>query len=109
MPDPSCNPYLAFTAMLAAGLDGVKNQIEPPEPVTGNVYKMSERERKRLKIKSLPGDLGEALTQLEKDDTLNTALGGHVIEQFLEAKRAEWSDYIASVHNWEIERYLTTL
>ncbi|MEM7517413.1 MAG: type I glutamate--ammonia ligase, partial [Planctomycetota bacterium] len=75
MPDPSCNPYLAFAAMLAAGLDGVKNQTSPPEPVSGNVYTMSARERGRLKIKALPTDLGDAVDQMEKDSVIRAALG----------------------------------
>ena len=109
MPDPACNPYLAFTAMLAAGLDGVKNQTEPPLPITGNVYKMSKRERSRLKIKSLPANLGEALDLFEKDTVLKEALGEHIFSNFVTAKRAEWGEYIAAVHPWEIDRYLTTL
>ena len=109
MPDPSCNPYLAFAAMLAAGLDGIKNEIEPPQPVTGNVYSMSQRERSRLKIKSLPGNLGEALDALEKNTVLKDALGEHCFDQFIGAKRAEWQDYIASVHPWELDRYLKTV
>ncbi len=106
-PDPACNPYLAFTVMLAAGLDGVKNAMEPPPPVTANVYEMSARERGRLKIKSLPADLGEALDQLEKDSVLKEALGEHIFTHFLTAKRAEWSEYISQVHSWEVDRYLT--
>jgi glutamine synthetase len=107
MPDPSCNPYLAFAVTLAAGIDGVKNKIEPPQPVTANVYKMSARERSRLKIKSLPGNLGEAVTMLEKDEVVKDALGAHICEQFITAKKAEWSDYIAAVHPWEVDHYLT--
>lgn len=107
MPDPACNPYLAFAAMLASGLDGVKNRIEPPEPVTANVYKMSARERSRLKIKSLPGDLGEAIAMFEKDEVVKDALGPHVSEQLVTAKKAEWADYICAVHPWEVDRYLT--
>jgi glutamine synthetase len=95
--------------MLAAGLDGIKNKIEPPEPVTGNVYSMSNRERSRLKIKSLPGDLGEALDALEKDDVIKDALGEHAYSQFITAKRAEWQEYIANVHQWELDRYLTSM
>ncbi len=109
MPDPSCNPYLAFAVMLAAGLDGIENQIEPPEAITGNVYRMSERERKRLKIKSLPADLGEAIHMLTKDATLVEALGRHTFEQFVAAKKQEWGEYIAAVHDWEIDRYLDTM
>ena len=108
-PDPSCNPYLAFAVMLAAGLDGVRNKIEPPAPVTGNVYTMSARERARFKIKSLPANLGEAINQLEKSPLMKEALGEHVFQQFIEAKRAEWSEYIAQVHDWELDRYLSSL
>ncbi len=107
MPDPSCNPYLAFAAMLASGIDGVKKKIEPPQPVAANVYTMSARERSRLKIKSLPGNLGEAISMLEKDDVVKDSLGSHIYEQFITAKKAEWSDYIAAVHPWEVDRYLT--
>ena len=107
MPDPACTPYLAFAAMLAAGLDGVKNRLEPPEPVSTNIYTMSARERGRLKIKSLPEDLGEAVTQLEKDEVIKAALGEHICQEFITAKRQEWHDYISAVHPWEIERYLT--
>ncbi|NQU47242.1 MAG: type I glutamate--ammonia ligase [Planctomycetes bacterium] len=109
MPDPSCNPYLAFAVMLAAGLNGIKNKIEPPAPVSGNVYRMSARERSRLKIKSLPGNLGEALDAFEKDKVLKDALGEHTFHQFIIAKRSEWSDYIAAVHPWELDRYLTSM
>ncbi len=107
MPDPSCNPYLAFATMLAAGLDGVKNRTEPPPPVTGNVYRMSQRERQRLKIKQLPANLGEAVDMLEKDAVVKNALGDHIFQQYVHAKRTEWQDYIAAVHPWEVERYLT--
>ncbi len=106
MPDPSCNPYLAFTVMLAAGLDGIKNKLEPGEPVNENVFEMSERERKRRKIEVLPGSLSEALDCLEKDDLLKNSLGDHIFTNFVEAKRAEWHTYIAKVSGWEIEQYL---
>ena len=108
-PDPSCNPYLAFAVMLAAGLDGIRNKIEPPAPVTGNVYTMSARERSRYKIKSLPANLGDALNQLEKSKIMKEALGEHVFQQFIAAKRAEWAEYIAQVHDWEVDRYLGSI
>ena len=107
MADPACNPYLAFTAMLASGLDGIRNRIEPPPPVTGNVYDMSARERSRLKIKTLPANLGEAVGLLEKDEVVKDSLGGHILEQFVAAKKAEWREYISAVHPWEVDRYLT--
>jgi glutamine synthetase len=95
--------------MLAAGLDGIRNKIEPPAPVTGNVYTMSARERSRYKIKSLPANLGDALNQLEKSKIMKEALGEHVFQQFIAAKRAEWAEYIAQVHDWEVDRYLGSI
>ena len=85
------------------------DKIEPPAPVTGNVYTMSARERSRFKIKSLPANLGEAINQLEKSPLMKEALGEHVFQQFIEAKRTEWSEYIAQVHDWELDRYLSNL
>ena len=108
MPDPSCNPYLAFAGMLAAGLDGIQRQLEPPPPVEKNLYRMSERERARLRIKALPANLGEAVVQLEKDKVLTEALGPHITEHFVLAKKQEWHEYIAAVHPWEVDRYLST-
>ncbi|MBI1849094.1 MAG: type I glutamate--ammonia ligase [Planctomycetes bacterium] len=107
MPDPACNPYLAFTVMLASGLDGIANGWDPGEPVNKNIYKMSYRERRKHRIDSLPGDLNEALALFEKDDVVKEALGEHVVAHFLEAKRQEWQDYIAQVHPWELDRYLS--
>jgi glutamine synthetase len=106
MPDPACNPYLALAVMLAAGLDGIENEVEPPPPVNKNIFAMSEREKKRLKIKQLPANLDEALFALEKDRVILDALGEHIAEQYLDAKRQEWADYISHVHPWEQDRYL---
>lgn len=109
MPDPSCNPYLAFGVTLAAGLDGIRRNVEPPAPVNKNIYTMSARERSRLKIGHLPGDLSEAITALEKDSVIKDALGDHIATQFIQAKREEWHEYIAQVHDWELEQYLGVL
>lgn len=106
MPDPSCNPYLAFAVCLASGLDGVKREVNPGEPVNKNIYEMSARERARHHIRQLPGSLSEALDCLESDDVVKEALGEHVFTNFVEAKRREWQEYIAQVHPWELERYL---
>jgi glutamine synthetase len=106
MPDPASNPYLALAVMLAAGLDGIDNRIEPPPPVNKNIFAMSEREKRRLKIKQLPANLNEALNALEKDKVMLGALGDHIAEQYLAAKRQEWADYISHVHPWEQDRYL---
>jgi len=108
LPDPACNPYLAFAAMLAAGLDGVERKLDPGEPVNKNIFTMSQREKRRLKIGQLPADLNEALDQLEKDKVIKAALGDHIAEHFVTAKRQEWSDYISHVHPWERDRYLTS-
>jgi len=108
MPDPSCNPYLAFAAMLRAGIDGIENRLDPGPPVAKNIYKMSYRERRHLRIDELPANLSEALAALEKSDLMRDTLGDHIFDHFLEAKREEWSDYIRRVSSWEIERYLQT-
>ena len=106
MPDPSANPYLALTVMLAAGLDGVATTADWREPVNENIWEMSHRERRRLRIDDLPHDLNEALDELEKDQLITGALGEHVTRHFVEAKRQEWRDYITQVTDWERENYL---
>jgi len=108
MPDPSCNPYLALAVMLRAGLDGVEREIDPGPPVNKNIYKMSHRERRHLRIDELPGNLSEALDEMEKSDLMRATLGDHIFDQFLAAKREEWDDYIRHVSPWEIDRYLGT-
>jgi glutamine synthetase len=107
VPDPSCNPYLAFAVMLAAGLDGVSQGANPGDPVNKNIFEMSDREKRRLKIKQLPSSLDDALDQLEKDTVIKDALGDHIYQHYLTAKRQEWADYISHVHPWEQERYLS--
>ena len=106
IPDPSCNPYLALAAMMASGLDGVERELECGEPVNRNIFDMSQREKKRLKIVQLPASLDEALSFMEKDKLLREALGDHIFDHFLYNKRTEWADYIKEIHNWELERYL---
>lgn len=105
-PDPMCNPYMAMAVMLAAGLDGIKNQIEPPEPIDANIYKMSRKEREKLDIQSLPVSLAEALIELQKDEVIKNALGSHIYSHFVEAKWDEWERYNMEVHPWEINEYL---
>ena len=109
VPDPSCNPYLAFAMMLAAGLDGIENEVDPGQPVDENIFAMSERKKKRLGIKQLPANLEEALDNLEKDKVLMEALGPHIGPNYIAAKRQEWADFISAVHPWELERYLHSL
>jgi len=106
MPDPSANPYLALTVQLAAGLDGIENGLTPPDPVNKNIFTMSHREKRRYKIDELPRDLHEALDCLEKDKVIQAALGEHITERLVEAKRQEWLEYSSRVSQWEIERYL---
>ena len=106
LPDPACNPYLALTVMLRAGLDGVEQQLDPGPPVNKNIFKMSHRERRHLRIDDLPATLSEALDELEKSDLVRDALGAHIVEHFLAAKRGEWDAYIQHVSEWERSRYL---
>ncbi|MCC7416229.1 MAG: type I glutamate--ammonia ligase [Acidobacteria bacterium] len=106
MPDPSCNPYLALAVMLRAGLDGIERELDPGPPIDKNIFKMSHRERRHLRIDDLPGNLNEALDELEKDDVVRDTLGEHLFEHFLAAKREEWQDYIKQVSPWEVERYI---
>ncbi|MBU4362354.1 type I glutamate--ammonia ligase [bacterium] len=105
-PDPSCNPYLAFAVILKAGIDGIKNQINPGEPVSQNIYTMSKEEKKSLGIESLPSTLEEALLELDKDEVVKSALTNHILKNYIEAKREEWEDYRIQVHQWELDRYL---
>ena len=106
MPDPSANPYLALAVQLGAGLDGLERKLTPPDPVNKNIFEMSHRERRHLRIDELPGNLSEALDELEKDDLIRETLGEHTFEHFLVAKREEWLDYIKHVSRWEVDRYL---
>jgi glutamine synthetase len=106
MPDPSANPYLALAVQLAGGLDGVRRKLTPPDPVNKNIFEMSFRERRKYRIDELPRDLHEALECLEKDPVIRDALGEHIYERFVEAKREEWQDYIGTVSEWELRRYL---
>jgi glutamine synthetase len=106
LPDPSANPYLALAVMLAAGLDGITTQADAREPVDTNIFEMSFREKRRLRIDDLPRDLNEACDELEKDDVMRAALGEHIFAHLLAAKRAEWAEYSEQVSAWEVGRYL---
>jgi len=108
-PDPSSNPYLAFSVMIAAALDGIDREILPPKPLNNvNVYHLTVEERKKMKIDSLPGSLPEALAELEKDKVIRGALGETAFEAFMTAKQAEWDDFRMHVTDYEVERYLET-
>jgi glutamine synthetase len=105
-PDPSSNTYLAFAAMIAAGLDGVEKGLELAEPVEESLFEMDAAQIAAKKIRELPGTLGDALDELEKDEVIREALGDHVFSHFIEAKRNEWDEYRTQVSDWEVERYL---
>ncbi len=108
-PDPACNPYLAFSVMLAAGLEGIEKGYECPPPVEVNVYELSQEERDRMGIGTLPGSLREAIEEAEKSDVVRKALGDELFEKFIENKKIEWDEYREQVHKWEIDRYLPIL
>lgn len=105
-PDPSCNPYLAFAAILEAALDGIRNKIDPPAPVESNIYHLTSKERKKQRIDSLPGSLSEALENLDKSLVAKAALGEHIYKEFMSAKKKEWDSFRTYVSSWEIEKYL---
>ncbi len=105
-PDPACNPYLAFGVLLESALDGIRNKIEPPNPVDSNIYQLTGKERKRHKIDSLPGSLVEALEMMEKNQVVKDTLGDHIFNEFMNAKRHEWDDFRISVSPWELDAYL---
>ena len=107
-PDPSANPYLAFAAMLAAGLDGIERQLEPPPPVNEDVYHFDEDDLRERAIGTLPATLAEALDELERDEVIQEALGPAITETMLRARRTEWDEYRIQVTPWELERYLET-
>jgi glutamine synthetase len=104
-PDPACNPYLALAVCLAAGLDGIRNKLEPPAEVTENIYKMDAQTRDKNGIASLPGSLEEAIGELNKDELIKQALGEHVLTQYIQGKQDEWDEYRTKVSSWELERY----
>ena len=108
-PDPSCNPYLTFAVVLAAGLDGIKRGLDPGQPVDLNVYDLTAEERKAHGIGLLPANLKEALNCLEGDKVLREALGEHVYQNLMRLGDLEWGTYNAFVHQWEIERYINII
>jgi glutamine synthetase len=108
-PDPSCNPYLAFAAILAAGLDGIEKKLTPPSNVNNiDVYHFTPAELKERGIGVLPGTLEEALLELEQDQVVRGVLGEHPYGDYMRIKREEWDEYRIRVSQWELERYLET-
>ena len=107
-PDPMCNPYLTFAAMLAAGLDGIKNKITPPESTDVNIYHLNAEERKKMGIEMLPGSLMEANMEFMKDKILTNTMGSHITENLNRIAQLESDAFRLTVHPWELERYLAT-
>jgi len=105
-PDPACNPYLAFAVMLAAGLDGIENNLEPPEPVEEDIYQLDDESRVSRKIDVLPGSLADALWHLKKDKLMRETLGEHLFERYIDVKSREWDEFKKQVTAWEIDTYL---
>jgi glutamine synthetase len=108
-PDPSCNPYLTFAAMLHAGLDGIEKGYELPEPMERNLYDLTHDERQKAGIEQLPETLGEAIEEMATSEVAKKALGEHIFPRYVELKREEWEEYRVQVTRWELERYLPVL
>ncbi|MDI6814477.1 MAG: glutamine synthetase family protein [Dehalococcoidales bacterium] len=108
-PDPACNPYLAFSVMLAAGLEGIEKEYQVPDPMEENVYEMTEEERKKRGIGTLPASLWEAIQLTEKSELVRRALGDHVFNAFIKNKKIEWERYRAQVTEYELKEYLPIL
>ena len=107
-PDPSCNPYLAYAALISAGLHGIETDADPGDPVQEDIYEFDDEQRKEYGIETLPPNLGAAVDALEADEVVSDALGPHVSEKFAEAKSQEFSEYLTQVSQWEEDRYLET-
>src|SRR6202046_440649 len=108
-PDPACNPYLTFAALLQAGLEGIEKGYELPEPMERNLYHLSPEERRRLGIEQLPETLGDAIELTADSELALRTLGEHTFNRFLEIKRREWEEYRTQVTRWELERSLPIL
>jgi glutamine synthetase len=105
-PDPTCNPYLAYAVMLAAGLDGIKNKLTPPAPVEENTYEMTSEEIVNHGIDTLPRDLFGALNEFRKDEVITSVLGEEMAKRYFDIKNKEWDEYRMYVTDWERERYI---
>ncbi len=108
-PDPACNPYLAFSVMLAAGLKGIQENYELPDPIEDDIFEMSPNERRKRGIISLPENLGEAIKETENSQLVRDALGDHIFEKLIENKKIEWADYMSHISQFELEKYLKIL
>src|SRR5213595_2333312 len=108
-PDPACNPYLTFAALLQAGLEGIEKGYELPEPIERNLYDLTEEERESMGVRHLPETLGEAIEMTAESELVLRTLGEHMFNRYVEIKRREWDDYRVQVTRWELERYLSIL
>jgi glutamine synthetase len=108
-PDPACNPYLVFSVMLAAGLEGIEKEYDIPEPIEENVYEMTDEARRKRGIETLPASLLEAILLTEKSELVRKALGEHVFSAFVQNKKIEWEQYQTQVTEYELKRYLPIL
>jgi glutamine synthetase len=108
-PDPACNPYLTFAALLHAGLEGIEQGYELPPPMEQNLYHLTAEQRKERGIVALPETLGEAIDELAGSDLVRRALGRHIFDRYVELKRKEWDDYRVQLTPWEMEKYLGVL
>jgi glutamine synthetase len=108
-PDPACNPYLTFACLLHAGLEGIEQGYELPEPMETNLYHLTAEQRRERGITSLPETLGEAIDELAQSDLGRKALGRHIFDRYVELKRGEWDEYRVQLTDWERERYLPVL
>ncbi|HOX40094.1 MAG TPA: glutamine synthetase family protein [Candidatus Brocadiia bacterium] len=108
-PDPACNPYLAFAVMLAAGLKGIAENYEIPEPIEEDIFEMSPEQKKARGIVPLPGSLGEAIAETERSELVREALGNHIFDRFIANKKLEWEGYRAHVSKYELDKYLPIL
>src|SRR5919106_872241 len=108
-PDPACNPYLTFACLLHAGLEGIEQGYELPEPMETNLYHLTAEQRSARGITALPETLGEAITELSESEMVKKALGPHIFDRYVELKRKEWDEYRVQLTEWEMERYLGAL
>jgi glutamine synthetase len=108
-PDPACNPYLTFATLLHAGLEGIEQGYELPEPMETNLYHLTPEQRKERGIVSLPETLGEAVDALAGSELVRKALGPHIFDRYVELKRAEWDEYRVQLTEWELKKYLSVL
>jgi len=108
-PDPACNPYLTFAALLHAGLEGIEQGYELPDPMETNLYHLTAEQRRERGIVSLPETLGEAINELSQSEVAKKALGGHIFDRYIELKRKEWDEYRVQLSDWEMKKYLSVL